>query len=335
VTAAALLYFPCCTSPAVLPLLYCPCCTAPAVLPLLYCPCCTARSDDTAQLVLLEALAVLLAAASTQLHTQETATPRGSHPLLEALMAPQQPTGALAGALLSLAVAQHPPPTRLRVHAQSAPAPAASGTSSGVMRLVRSAAGAGKGDWWGSTAPYAAASASGSSARVTILQRHQCMHQQQRNTDLVPSQSQSHAAPRRLLGSCAAGVMWLPMRTYRFASRVGGSGGGGGAASAEAGNRGSGSPLGDLALTVLLVLVHYPAPHAQLVNGVREGLAALRDVGGGAGANDVANAAADPAAGGGAATVTFARLYAFFAAGVTHCTQLIQLCQTTSTMHTT
>jgi hypothetical protein len=280
---------------------------------------------------------VLLAAASTQLHTQETATPRGSHPLLEALMAPQQPTGALAGALLSLAVAQHPPPTRLRVHAQSAPAPAASGTSSGVMRLVRSAAGAGKGDWWGSTAPYAAASASGSSARVTILQRHQCMHQQQqRNTDLVPSQSQSHAAPRRrLLGSCAAGVMWLPMRTYRFASRVGGSGGGGGAASAEAGNRGSGSPLGDLALTVLLVLVHYPAPHAQLINGVRDGLAALRDVGGGAGANDVANAAADPVAGGGAATVTFARLYAFFAAGVTHCTQLIQLYQTTSTMHTT
>jgi hypothetical protein len=72
-----------------------------------------------------------------------------------------------------------------------------------------------------------------------------------------------------------------------------------------------------LALILLLVLAHYPAHHADLVNGVKEGLHHLRDV---AAADD------DDAEGGGGVAAaamkqtqhpgfSFARLHDFFATG--------------------
>jgi hypothetical protein len=88
-----------------------------------------------AYLVLLEAVLLLLVCASTQLHTQQTAAPLGSHPLLEGLMGQQQSAAALVTALLQLVVSQPQQPAQLQLYI-----PPAAG-STGVMRLVRTAAG--------------------------------------------------------------------------------------------------------------------------------------------------------------------------------------------------
>jgi hypothetical protein len=88
-----------------------------------------------AYLVLLEAVLLLLVCASTQLHTQQTAAPLGSHPLLEGLMQQQQSAAALVTALLQLVVSRPQQPAHLQLYVP----PADSGT--GVMRLVRTAAG--------------------------------------------------------------------------------------------------------------------------------------------------------------------------------------------------
>lgn len=88
-----------------------------------------------AYLVLLEAILLLLVCASTQLYTQQTATPLGSHPLLEALMGQQQSAVALVTALLQLIVLRAPQPAELTLFK-----PATEG-GTGVMRLVRTAAG--------------------------------------------------------------------------------------------------------------------------------------------------------------------------------------------------
>ena len=88
-----------------------------------------------AYLVLLEAVLLLLVCASTQLYTQQTAAPVGSHPLLEGLMGQQQSAAALVTALLQLTVMRPPQPPQLALYAP----PAEGGTS--VMRLVRTAAG--------------------------------------------------------------------------------------------------------------------------------------------------------------------------------------------------
>lgn len=93
-------------------------------------------------------------------------------------------------------------------------------------------------------------------------------------------------------------MLWIPLRTYQYILRHGA-------------DDPTPSPLGDLALILLLVLAHYPAHHADLVNGVKEGLHHLRDV------------AADDAEGGAAAALkqsqhpgfSFARLHDFFASG--------------------
>lgn len=96
------------------------------------CPC----SDAMAYLVLLEAVLLLLVCASTQLYTQQTAAPLGSHPLLEGLMGQQQSAAALVTALLQLVVVRAPQTAQLQLYT-----PPAEG-STGVMRLVRTAAGA-------------------------------------------------------------------------------------------------------------------------------------------------------------------------------------------------
>jgi hypothetical protein len=90
-------------------------------------------------LVLLEAVLLLLVCASTQLHVQQTACPVGTHPLLEALMGQQQSAAALVTALLQLVVSRPPLPAHLQLYVP----PVEGGTS--VMRLVRTAAGAGAG----------------------------------------------------------------------------------------------------------------------------------------------------------------------------------------------
>jgi hypothetical protein len=87
-----------------------------------------------AYLVLLEAVLLLLVCASTQLYTQQTAAPLGSHPLLEGLMGQQQSAAALVTALLQLVVTRPPLPAQLQLYT-----PPEGGT--GVMRLVRTAAG--------------------------------------------------------------------------------------------------------------------------------------------------------------------------------------------------
>lgn len=96
------------------------------------------RSDQMAYLVLLEAVLLLLVCASTQLYTQQTAAPLGSHPLLEGLMGQQQSAAALVTALLQLVVSRPPQPSQLALYTP----PAEGGTS--VMRLVRTAAGEGE-----------------------------------------------------------------------------------------------------------------------------------------------------------------------------------------------
>jgi hypothetical protein len=99
--------------------------------------------------------------------------------------------------------------------------------------------------------------------------------------------------------------LWIPLRTYQYILRH-----------SQADDQ-TPSPLGDLALILLLVLAHYPAHHADLVNGVKEGLHHLRDV---AAADD------DDAEGGGGVAAaamkqtqhpgfSFARLHDFFATG--------------------
>lgn len=92
-------------------------------------------SDPMAYLVLLEAVMLLLVTASTQLYTQQTAAPLGSHPLLEGLMAQQQSAAALVTALLQLIVSRQQQPAQLQLYT-----PPAEGSTS-VMRLVRTAAG--------------------------------------------------------------------------------------------------------------------------------------------------------------------------------------------------
>jgi hypothetical protein len=103
----------------------------------------------------------------------------------------------------------------------------------------------------------------------------------------------------------AATVLWIPLRTYQYIVRHSISSSGAHAAGS--------SPLGDLALSLLLVLAHYPAHHAGLTNGVREGLRSLQDV----------QASADTERGRGmptpassmTPTASFARMYDFFATG--------------------
>lgn len=97
-----------------------------------------------AYLVLLEAVLLLLVCASTQLYTQQTAAPLGSHPLLEGLMGQQQSAAALVTALLQLIVTRPQQPAQLQLYV-----PPAEG-STGVMRLVRTAAGGlMPGEFWG------------------------------------------------------------------------------------------------------------------------------------------------------------------------------------------
>ncbi|KAF8072811.1 dym [Scenedesmus sp. PABB004] len=105
----------------------------------------------------------------------------------------------------------------------------------------------------------------------------------------------------RLVRTAAASVLWLPLRTYHFILRHGPAPGGG-----------PPSPLGELSLSLLLVLVNYPAHHAGLANGVRDGLARLQDEPGGDA--EGGGGARASAAAGGAPSISFARLYDFFAA---------------------
>jgi hypothetical protein len=93
-------------------------------------------SDEVSYLMLLEAVLLLLVCCSTQLYTQQTAAPLSSQPLLEALMEQQQSASALVGALLQLVVARQPLPPKLQLYV-----PAADGSGTSVMRLVRTAAG--------------------------------------------------------------------------------------------------------------------------------------------------------------------------------------------------
>ncbi|KAF6251815.1 Dymeclin [Scenedesmus sp. NREL 46B-D3] len=92
-------------------------------------------NDEVSYLVLLEAVLLLLVCCSTQLYSQQTAAPLSSQPLLEALMEQQQSASALVGALLQLVVARQPLPAKLQLHV-----PAADGSGTSVMRLVRTAA---------------------------------------------------------------------------------------------------------------------------------------------------------------------------------------------------
>lgn len=112
----------------------------------------------------------------------------------------------------------------------------------------------------------------------------------------------SHLYPIACL--LAATVFWIPLRTYQYIVR------------SHQHQTGTPSPLADLALSLLLILAHYPAHHAQLTNGVKESLHHLRDV----------TPAGDSEAGTGrfsspgptgqnTAAVSFAQLYKFFATG--------------------
>lgn len=102
-----------------------------------------------------------------------------------------------------------------------------------------------------------------------------------------------------------ATVLWIPLRTYQYIVRH--------STSSSSVQEAATSPLSDLALSLLLVLAHYPAHHAQLANGVREGLRSLQDVSGpgdaegGRGLATPANSATP--------TASFAKLYDYFAHG--------------------
>lgn len=106
---------------------------------------------------------------------------------------------------------------------------------------------------------------------------------------------------------CAATVFWIPLRTYQYIVRHSTSSSSGPHTDAAP------SPLSDLALSLLLVLAHYPAHHAQLHNAGREGLRSLQDVPGTAdaeGGRGLVNPASSTNP-----TASFARLYDFFAHG--------------------
>ena len=75
--------------------------------------------------------------------------------------------------------------------------------------------------------------------------------------------------------------------------------------------------MGDVALSLLLVLAHYPAHHAQLVNGVKEALHHLQDAAAAGDAECGTGRFGFPMpAGGSGASISFSRLYDFFATGV-------------------
>lgn len=275
---------------------------------------CVLRSDAMAYLVLLEAVLLLLVCASTQLYTQQTAAPLGSHPLLEGLMSQQQSAAALVTALLQLIVAQPQQPQQLQLYT-----PPDEG-SSGVMRLVRTAAGAGVGS---AAAPPASTSPNTLTCGSVTLSAWRLFLQ--RATAAVASPCKNVATPtvipaslsaplqphltahcvwlRRLLA--AATVFWIPLRTYQYIVRHSGSS----SSSPEA----APNPLSDLALALLLVLAHYPAHHAQLPNGVREGLRSLQDVPAAADAEG-GRGLITPASSG-TPTANFSRLYDFFSHG--------------------
>lgn len=84
------------------------------------------------------------------------------------------------------------------------------------------------------------------------------------------------------------------------------------------GSDGTYAPLSDVALVLLLVLVHFPAHHAQRVNPVKQALTGLRDASLSAGMVTPAggsNGGAADAVVDGSPLVSFARLYDFCAAG--------------------
>lgn len=99
----------------------------------------------------------------------------------------------------------------------------------------------------------------------------------------------------------AATVLWIPLRTYQYIWR----------SSSRSGDV-QPSPLGELALLLLLVLAHYPAHHAELANGVKEGLQALQDT---AGATDTEGGTGSSGNSSGRPSISFARLYDYFATG--------------------
>jgi hypothetical protein len=122
-------------------------------------------------------------------------------------------------------------------------------------------------------------------------------------------QALTHDVVALLLGA-AATVFWIPLRTYQYIVRHSGSG------SSSSADAAAQSPLRDVCLSLLLVLAHYPAHHAHLPNGVRDGLQALQDTSGqpdAEGGHSMASPAL--AARSSHPTASFARLYTFFAAG--------------------
>ncbi|GBG00571.1 hypothetical protein Rsub_13274 [Raphidocelis subcapitata] len=96
---------------------------------------CKPSADETAYLLVIEALLLLVVCCSTQLYSPTTAAPPDAHPLAEALMAQRDAAPALVSALLSLVVDRCPQPPRLALHKR----PDAAGGYA-VVRLVRSAA---------------------------------------------------------------------------------------------------------------------------------------------------------------------------------------------------
>lgn len=95
------------------------------------------------------------------------------------------------------------------------------------------------------------------------------------------------------------------MRTYQYVFR------------SQQQHDGPPSPLGDVALSLLLVLAHYPAHHAQLVNGVKDALHHLQDAAAAAGDSEggAGRFGTPMPAGGSAASIRFSQLYHFFATG--------------------
>lgn len=96
-------------------------------------------------------------------------------------------------------------------------------------------------------------------------------------------------------------MFWIPLRTYQYIVRT------------QQHQGGLSSPLADVALSLLLVLAHYPAQHAQLVNGVKQALHGLQDAA--ATGDSAGDTGRYSSPGEGGASISFSRLYDFFATG--------------------
>jgi hypothetical protein len=172
----------------------------------------------------------------------------GTHPILETILDQQTSAVALVTLLLRIITARQPLPPKAPLYR-----PQDAGRT-GVLQFVRSAAGepprAGAARLWGPVGP------DGQAVRRAPGLLRRCPRQRRWRRCRAPFARLTAAG---LCCSAAATMLWLPIRTVQWFIRPS-------TAADQA------SPLADLAMLLLLVLVHHRSPNPQEPNPYRRAL---------------------------------------------------------------